>query len=220
MVGTYIPWLSWTAKKQVTHWTNSLTIFEKSLTVIDYHYLPHQNIAAELMKLGFHEQARKHLRIIIEHEPDHADAFYNMGLSFYQTGENEKALTYLSKAREIDTNNTNSYLVSILLLKKMQKYEEAIRLCEQALEKVKKKDELLFQLAQLMSDTEKKEAAELKVLELLSAAPHHLSGIILYADLLRQRNETDKALSQYQKALVLSPGNEKAIMGISLCKKQ
>jgi Tfp pilus assembly protein PilF len=219
LIGTYISWLTWTAKKQVTHWTNSLTIFEKSLTVIDYHYLPHQNIAAELMKRGVHEQARKHLSIIIEHEPDHAEAFYNMGLSFYQTGENEKSLNYLKKARAIDTKNANSYLVSVLILKKQKKYEEAINLCEQAFEKVRKKDEILYQFAQLMSDTGKNEVAELKLIELLSEAPHHVSGIILYADLLRQRNETDKALFHYQKALFLSPKNDKALMGISLCKK-
>lgn len=219
MIAAYIPWLTWAAKKQVSHWTNSLTIFEKSLTVIDYHYLPHLNIAAELMHRGFHKEARKHLNIIIEHEPDHAEAYYNMGLSFFQTGENENALKYLEAAREIDTKNANSYLVSIIILKKQKKHEEAIRLCEQALEKVKKKDEILYQLAQLMSETGKKEAAELKVLELLSAVPHHLSGIILYADLLRQRNETDKALFHYQKALELSPGNEKASLGISMCKK-
>lgn len=219
IISIHISWLTWTAQKQVIHWKNSLTIFEKSLTIIDYHYLPHQNIAAELMKRGFHEQARKHLSIIIYHEPDHAEAYYNMGLSFFQTDENEKALNYLAKAREIDTKNANSYLVSVLILKKLEKFEQAIRLCEQALEKVKKKDDILYQFAQLMADTGKKEAAELKVLELLSATPRHVSGIILYADLLRQRNEIDKALFNYQKALALSPGNHKAIMGISLCKK-
>lgn len=218
LVGTYISWLAWSTKKQVTHWTNSLTIFEKSLTVIDYHYLPHQNIAAELMHRGFYKEARKHLSIIIEHEPEHAEAYYNMGLSFFQTDENDIALKYLAKAREIDANNANSYLVSVLILKKQKKYEEATKLCEQALEKVKKKDELHYQLSYLTFEIGKKEAAELKVLELLSADPHHVNGIILYADLLRQRNEIDKALFQYQKALALSPGNEKATIGISLCK--
>lgn len=219
MMTTYISWLTWAAKEQVSHWANSLTIFEKTLSIIDYHYLPHQNIAAELMKNGFHEKARKHLSIILEHEPDHAVANYNMGLSLFQTGEDEKALIFLTKARTIDPKNANAYLVSVLILKKQKKYGEAIELCEQAYEKIKKNDEILYQLALLMSEKGKNEAAELKVIELLSASPNHVGGVILYADLLRQRNEIDKALFHYQKALALSPGNDKAITGISLCKK-
>lgn len=219
IMSCHIAWLAWTTGNQVKHWQNSLTIFEKALTVTAYHYLPHQNIAVELMKNGHHKKARKHLLTILDHEPGHAVANYNMGLSFYQTGDYDNAQDYLFKARSTEPGNAHVYIVAVWVLKKKDQFEDAIALCEDALEKVKKKDGILYELSLLLAETGEKEAAELRLIELLSTTPHHIDGMLLYADLLLVRNDKDKALFFYRKALSLSPGLPRALTGISMCSR-
>ncbi len=204
-------------RHQVNHWKNSETIFNQALTVTGYHYLPHQNMAVELMKKGDHENARKHLRIILTHEPEHDDATYNLGLSFYETGEFKTALEYLLRAIDLNPTKANAYLVASWALRKLNQTSEAMRLCEEALKNIKKKDSILYELSVLLSDSGKKEAAELKTIELLSLSPHHLNGIILYADLLMGRNDKTRALMFYQRALVLDPENQMALKGRAQC---
>jgi len=214
----FIAFLAFTTRQQIGHWKNSETIFKQALTVTDYHYLPHLNIAVAQIQKGQHEKAREHLRIILSHEPDHKEAIYNLGLSFYETGDYETALRFLFKAIDLQPTQANAYLVASWALQSKNQTNEAIRLCEIALEKVKKKDGILYELAFLLSASGEKEAAELKAIELLSIAPGHVNGMILYADLLMKRNDTGKALQFYKKALVHEPGNVEALQGIAKCQ--
>ena len=216
----FLSWFVFTARNQASHWKDSISIFEKALSVIGYHYLPHQNIATELMAMGRYDEAEKHLSIILEHDPDHSVTLYNMGLCQFEKGNYNASWTYLSKAISLDPGQSSAYLVSGWILKQQNRPDEAVDLYENALKHVKKKDGILFDLAKLLAETGRKEAAELRLIELLSDYPLHVNGILLYADLLVSRNAYTRALFYYHKASVLSPGNARALNGMDLCRKR
>lgn len=214
---TYLAFLGWTLHHQVGHWQNSQTIFEHALSVIEYHPLPHQNIAGDMIKKGRFDKAKYHLEVILKHEPDNKEAHYNMGLLFDETGDVEKALFHLTKAKTLDPRNDAPVLSILTILKRQNRTAEALALCEDAAAKVKRQDRLLFQQALLLFESDQKEASELKLMELLSSYPAHLEGLVLYGDLLFEKKDTAQARAFYQKALALSPVHPRAIEGLNRC---
>ncbi len=208
---------AWILHRQVAHWQNSRTIFQHALSIIDYHPLPHLNLAADMIKNGESEKAKSHLGIILKHEPDNKEAHYNMGLALYETGDLEKALVHLIRAVNLDSKNDAPVLLTLSVLKKQNKLREAMMLCEETITRVKRKDRIGFQHARLLYETDQKEAAELKLAELLASYPAHIDGTILYAEILFVKKDKIKAREFFQRALVLSPGHPLAADGLKRC---
>jgi tetratricopeptide (TPR) repeat protein len=60
------------------------------------------SLAAEFMRRGDTERARRYLAHALEHHPDHPHVLYNVACAEAQAGEREAALSHLRRAVEIE----------------------------------------------------------------------------------------------------------------------
>ncbi|MBU1172417.1 MAG: tetratricopeptide repeat protein [Proteobacteria bacterium] len=213
----FLLWLGYTAKTQVSYWKDSIRVFEKALTVIGYHALPHQNIATEFMNKKNYDLAENHLKIILENEPDHVDANYNMGLCLAETGRENEALNYFNHVLTRNPGFTKAYLMKAKILDKTSGKKTVKELYETALIYADKKDDILYNYALFLSHEKRREEAEQRFLELLSHDPRHGQGHGAYADLLMDRNDYKKALYYAGKTVALEPDSPQALNRLGIC---
>lgn len=213
----FIVYLGSLAFKQTGYWKNSTLIFEKALSVIGYHVLPHQNIASDLIRHGDYAQAEKHIDIILSHEPEHVDSLYNKGLCLAETGRAEEALVYLEKVIGIDPEFTKAYILSASLLEKKGDISDAINLFESALHHPINHSDILYGLADLLDRSGQKEKAEQRLLQLISAYPADTRGYGAYADLLMERRNFEKALQYSLIQTGMKPDSAQSHNRAGLC---
>lgn len=213
----FIVYLGLLSYKQTAYWKNSSHIFEKALSVIGYHALPHQNIASEWIKQGDYDQAKKHLDIILSHEPNHVETLYNMGLCLFKTGHSDDAWVYARKALNRDPEHTQAYILMARILSKNGNIDDAIKLYETALQKKGNHRDILYNLSFLLIQAGQKEKAEQRLIQLLSTYPKDPRGYGAYADLLLERNAYKKALQYSLIQTSLQPGSAKSFNRAGLC---
>jgi tetratricopeptide (TPR) repeat protein len=63
--------------------------------------IPYFNLAGLLDDVGRADEAIRAYRQSIDHDPDCADAHYNLGLLFEKRGKRSEAIRHLSKARAL-----------------------------------------------------------------------------------------------------------------------
>lgn len=201
----------------IGHYKDSIHIFQKALTVIDYHFLPHQNLATEWMKRGDYDQAKAHLSVILDHEPDHGPALFNMGLCLAETGQENQALSTFNEAFARDPGYTRAGLMAARMLDDLGRAREARTLLEQMLTGTHPEHEVLYHLALFHFRHRQCEEAEKRFIELLSAYPGHRWGNGAYADLLIDRKDDHKALIHAQKQVALTPDDTQARNRLGFC---
>jgi tetratricopeptide (TPR) repeat protein len=65
------------------------------------HYEAHYNLANLYAEVGNHALAKMHYGIAIELEPDFANSYFNLGLTFAIIREYKQAVKYLKKYRDL-----------------------------------------------------------------------------------------------------------------------
>jgi len=102
-----------TTWKQVSHWKNSITVFEHAIRVTDKEYPPfariRNNLGMALINTQRNEEAISHLKLAIELDPNYADAHNNLGISLFFGHKKEEAISHYKMAIELDPNNANAH---------------------------------------------------------------------------------------------------------------
>ena len=86
-----------TTWRQVSHWKNSITVFEHALRVTDKEYPGfariHNNLGMALFAKQRNEEAISHLKSAIELDPNYATAHNNLGISLFAK-QKEEAISH------------------------------------------------------------------------------------------------------------------------------
>jgi tetratricopeptide (TPR) repeat protein len=217
MVVLYLGALAWMARAHTAHFQDSIHIFEKALSVIDYHALPHQNLAAAWMEKKDYHRAMHHLSIILDHEPDHGPASYNMGLCLAETGRPEEALSYFETALTLDPSDTRTRLMAARMLTRLERPDEALTLYEKGLTRSEKNADLLYDLAMLLLKQGRNVEAEQRLITLVSTWPGHGDGHAAYASLMIDRKNHEKALIHAKKLAALEPDSARTHSLLGVC---
>lgn len=183
-----------TAKQQTRHWKNSISLFRHALSITGYHYLAHQNIAAELMNRNNYEEAMKHLQVILRNEPEHTDALYNMALALSESEKRDDALKLLETLLSRSPDYSKAWIASADILDKQGETDQAIDHLRTGLTRVKHRSGLLIPLAYYYMKTNRYENAELTFIEALSLSPKNPELHFGYGNLLLKKNKPSEAL--------------------------
>ena len=84
------------------------------------------NNALKMQTEGNMEGAQKNLEIVLTMDPSHADAHNDLGVLYYQKGEAEKALAFISKAVDLEPGNAENLKNKADLSLELGRTEEAI----------------------------------------------------------------------------------------------
>jgi protein O-mannosyl-transferase len=102
LAGVGLPILMIMTWMQVSHWKNSITIFEHAIKVIDKEYpnfsIAHNNLGHALIAEGKNKEAIVHYRMAIKLKPDSVKAHFNLGHALTAEGRNEDAIAQYKRA--------------------------------------------------------------------------------------------------------------------------
>jgi tetratricopeptide (TPR) repeat protein len=87
--------------QQVQHWKNSVTLFERALTVTARNYLAHNNLGVALFYEGRMEEAISQYAASLRIKPNLADARNNIGVALAAQGKYDEAVRHYREALHI-----------------------------------------------------------------------------------------------------------------------
>ncbi len=108
LAGVGLPILMIMTWMQVSHWKNSITIFEHAIKVTDKEYsnfaIAHNNLGHALIADGQNKEAIAQYRMAIKLKPDLVKAHFNLGHALTAEGRNEDAIAQYRMAIKLKPN--------------------------------------------------------------------------------------------------------------------
>jgi Tfp pilus assembly protein PilF len=128
-----VVYFSMLTRVQNVYFTNSHSLFHRSLEVAPENALALNNIAVHLMDLGRNEEAMTYLKSGIERYPAKPSYYNNYGICLVAIGDDENAVDYFRKSLELDPMLYASYLNLALIQSRKGHDDEALSLMEKAM---------------------------------------------------------------------------------------
>ena len=95
--------------QQVQHWKNSVTLFERALTVTARNYLAHNNLGVALFYEGRMEEAISQYAASLRIKPNLADARNNIGVALAAQGKYDEAIRHYREALRIRPDDAGTH---------------------------------------------------------------------------------------------------------------
>jgi tetratricopeptide (TPR) repeat protein len=95
--------------QQVQYWKNSVTLFERALSVTSKNYLAHNNLGVALFLEGRITEALRHFESALQIKPKFADAHHNIGAAMAAQGKFEEAIRSYREALRFRPDDAGSY---------------------------------------------------------------------------------------------------------------
>ena len=135
--GIVILTLMMTAREQVSHWKNTITVFKHTLKVTDKKYpnlaIVHNSLGIALFADRKSEEAISQYKMAIKLKPNYIKPYYNLGVVLFADGKIEEAISHYKKAIKINPNYTSAhYNLGVVLLQKGEN-KEAVHYFREAL---------------------------------------------------------------------------------------
>jgi tetratricopeptide (TPR) repeat protein len=102
--------LALTSWYQVRHWSNSISLYNHTLSVTDNNYIIHHNLGFELEALGMTRKALEHYSMALQINPSFTDAHINIGFILANQGKYEEAIERFQEAMRINPDSVKGHL--------------------------------------------------------------------------------------------------------------
>jgi len=119
--------------QQVQHWKNSVTLFERALSVTAKNYLAHNNLGVALYLEGRMEEAISQYTASLRIKPNFADARINLGVVLAAQGKYDEAIRYYREALRVRPDDAGTHNNIGVALAAQGKVDAAIAHYTQAL---------------------------------------------------------------------------------------
>jgi tetratricopeptide (TPR) repeat protein len=119
--------------QQVQYWKNSVTLFERALSVTSRNYLAHNNLGVALFYEGRIEDAIRHYTQALRIKPNFADSRINIGVAQAAQGKYDEAIRHYREALRIRPDDAGTHNNIGVALTAQGKVEGAIEHYTQAL---------------------------------------------------------------------------------------
>ena len=119
---------------QHIHWASNLVLYHHSLSVAPNNDVAANDLANELSKRGFYDDAIALYQQVLARQPNHWAATYDLGCNYYLQGEYEAALPYLIRGVEMRPAEPRQYLTLAVTLEEMNRLNDAERAIRRAIE--------------------------------------------------------------------------------------
>ncbi len=105
---------------QLSHWKNSITLFEHTVAVTTNNDIMHYNLGSLLLQQGKADQTIKHWSEAVRIRPNQPTIHKNLALLFTQQGKNDEAIQHYRQALKYRPNDTAAYnnLKALLAIQK------------------------------------------------------------------------------------------------------
>ena len=162
-------------------------------------------LAVEVQKRGYLQDADQIYIRVIEAAPDHLDAMHFMGLGRYRMGRRADGIELVSHVVTRDPTNIHACNNLANMLTEAGRLDEARRLYEKVIAQNPKFAAAHANLGAVLRKQLELDAAEAAFRRSLELDPEHAPALHNLASLLWDVDRMEEALGFYQRALVLMP---------------
>jgi len=155
---------------------------------------------------GAPAKAGRWFREVVRIRPDHAQAWFQLGLCAEGQGKPAEAERCFLKAHEINPASPQALINLGLIYYRRQDYTQARKYFEKALHASPEDSDALFNLGNLELRLGREKEAEKLFRQAINNNPFHSRAYLNLGALLTTRGDYEKALESYREAIELSPG--------------
>lgn len=119
--------------RQLGYWTDSITLFTRTIEITDKNYRIHYNLGNALSEKGQNEEATAHYLQAIRINPEYAPAYINLANALGNQGKYEAAIPFYHEAISIDPDSAEAFRNLGLVMSFQGKMEEAIQYLQKAI---------------------------------------------------------------------------------------
>ncbi len=145
-------------------------------------------------------------------------SWYNLGILYYKSGENEKAIESFDFAIAIQDDFSAAYFNKGRVFMTMQDYKLAIPTFLEVLALERDALNACLHIAQCYEEMESYKEACHYYLKVIKENPLHLEGLLGTAICLESLSRYTEAIHYYKSALSLNSENTEIILSISMCE--
>jgi len=95
---------------QVTYWQNSVTLFERAISINPESSVAYNNLGYGYMRMGKFDKAALHLKRAISLAPEYFSPYYNLAGTYYLTRQYDKAIECYRKTVQLKPDYSMAYL--------------------------------------------------------------------------------------------------------------
>jgi Tfp pilus assembly protein PilF len=198
--------LSATTRVYVGFWHDSVTLFERALSVTEGNYLIHNNYSAVLMRQGRMDGAMTEVRRALEIRPEFARARNNHGVLLAMSGRVPEAVEEFRAAIRIDPDYADPYNNLGLAYARAGEWTEAIRYYQEALLREPEYADAHANLGSALARQGQSAQAADHLREAVRIRPDDAKAHNNLGSVLLGMGEVDKAVAHFQEALRIQPG--------------
>jgi hypothetical protein len=119
---------------QHIHWASNLSLYHHSSNIAPNNNVAANNLANELSQRGLYDDAIALYLKVLERDPTHWAANYNLGCNYFLLGKHGEALPYLVRGVDLRPAEPKQYLTLAVTLEELHRPDEAERAIRQAIE--------------------------------------------------------------------------------------
>jgi tetratricopeptide (TPR) repeat protein len=189
------------SSKQLRYWSDSVTLFEHTLSVTTSNPITHESLAAALFERGRLAEAIHHHKQAIELRPDFAEAYNNLGDALATQGQRQESIPYFEKALDIKPGYAEAHNNLGTVLTDLGRSSDAVEHYMKALEIKPDYPEAHNNLANLLRSQGKLAAAVEHYQQALKLNPYLAEAHFNLAMTLANQNRPTEAIEHFQHVL-------------------
>ena len=205
---------------QVSRWRDTMTLFERTLSVTSDNLVIHFNLGHFLGEQGKYDEAVPHFAEALRIKPDFFDALINMGLSLLEQGKPAEAIFYYQRALSVEPDNAKAHMQLALALVKGDKGDDALQQFYKALELAPKDADIRTNLGLMLASRKKLSEAAVQLNEALRLNPNNAEAHNNLGLVFLMAGQPEKGLPHFSTALRLKPNFTVALDNLRRAQRQ
>jgi tetratricopeptide (TPR) repeat protein len=190
---------------QIGWWKDSMTLFERTLSVTPDNLVIQYNLGHVLGQQKRYNEAVPHFTEALRIKPDFFDALINMGITLSEQGRPAEAIAYYRRALEVEPKSAKAHMQLALALVAQEKVDDALSQFYGALELSPNDADIRTNLGLVLARLGKLSEAAAQLNEALrlnpkSAEAHNNLGLVFLAN-----GQPEKSIEYFSTALQLKP---------------
>jgi Tfp pilus assembly protein PilF len=205
---------------QASRWRDSLTLFERTLSVTSNNALIQNQVGTVLNRQGKHAEAIPYFAEALRIKPDYFHALANMGRVLRQQGNGAEAIDFYQRALKVRPDSVKAHMQLALVLVKEEKGDEALQQFYEAMKLAPNDPDIRTNLGLMLARQGKFSEATSQLSEALRLEPgnaeaHNNLGLVLL-----MAGQPEKSLPHFAAALRLKPNFTMASDNLKRAQRQ
>jgi len=205
---------------QASRWRDSLTLFERTLSVTSNNALIQNQMGTVLNRQGKHAEAVPYFAEALRIKPDYFHALANMGRVLRQQGKGAEAIGFYQRALKVRPDSVKARMQLALVLVKEEKGDEALQQFYEAMKLAPNDPDIRTNLGLMLARQGKFSEATFQLSEALRLEPGNAESNNNLGLVFLMAGQPEKSVPYFSAALRLKPNFRAASDNLRRAQRQ